>query len=112
MIKVGLIGCSKSPRNYSQEAGEKGGGASEMSLLPFVSVIVPCRNEEGFISLSLDSILASDYPQDRLEVLVVDGMSDDGTDEIVREYAKRHPTVRNGAKAHALQLGVENGKSV
>src|SRR6266516_3744543 len=40
------------------------------------------------------SILANDYPHDRLEVLVVDGMSDDGTREVVAPYAERHPSIR------------------
>ena len=50
---------------------------------PFVSIIVPCRNEERYIGACLDSILAGDYPRDRLEVLVVDGLSDDRTREIL-----------------------------
>ena len=61
---------------------------------PFVSVIVPCRNEARYIARCLDTILATDYPHDRLEVLVADGRSDDGTREIVSEYAARRPVVR------------------
>lgn len=45
---------------------------------PFVSVIIPCRNEEKFIGKCLDSIITNDYPKEGLEVLVVDGMSEDG----------------------------------
>lgn len=55
-----------------------------------VSIIIPCRNEEKFIAQCLDSILANDYPKDKLEVLVCDGMSEDGTREIVREYSMKH----------------------
>lgn len=44
-----------------------------------VSIIIPCRNEEKFIGKCLDSIIAQDYPKDKLEVLVVDGMSEDRT---------------------------------
>ncbi len=61
---------------------------------PFVSVVVPCLNEERYIAACLDSILASTYPHDRLEVLVVDGMSGDRTRPLVAEYAERHPAVR------------------
>ena len=61
---------------------------------PFVSVIVPCRNEARYIERCLDTILATDYPHDRLEVPVADGRSDDGTQDIVRAYALRHPVVR------------------
>jgi glycosyltransferase involved in cell wall biosynthesis len=59
-----------------------------MSLeLPFVSVVMPVRNEAGFIARNLEAVLAQDYPADRLEVLVADGMSDDGTRDIVRQFA-------------------------
>jgi glycosyltransferase involved in cell wall biosynthesis len=54
---------------------------------PYVSIIVPCRNEGRWIAPCLDSILANDYPHDRLEVLVVDGMSTDETRSIVERYA-------------------------
>ena len=65
-----------------------------MSTQPSVSIVVPCRNEERYIVECLDSILACDYPHDRLEVLVVDGMSDDGTRATLTDYATRHPEVR------------------
>ena len=45
-----------------------------MLQLP-VSIVIPCRNEEGYIGACLDSILTSDYPPDRIEVLVADGQS-------------------------------------
>lgn len=54
---------------------------------PFVSVIMPIRNEENFIVKALDAVLGQDYPADRMEVLVVDGMSDDGTRDVVRRMA-------------------------
>ncbi|MBZ5644092.1 MAG: glycosyltransferase, partial [Acidobacteriia bacterium] len=50
-----------------------------MDNLPLVSIVVLCRNEEEFIGRCLDSLLANDYPKDRLEVFVADGMSQDGT---------------------------------
>jgi len=62
--------------------------------LHFVSVIIPCRNEAKWIGKCLKSVAANDFPKDRLEVLVVDGMSDDGTRAIVEEAAKRYPFVR------------------
>ncbi len=61
---------------------------------PLVTIVVPCRNEERYIVECLDSILACDYPSDRLEVLVVDGMSDDGTRTVLAHYATRNPLVR------------------
>ena len=61
---------------------------------PAVSVVIPCRNEERYIGPCLDSLLECDYPLDRLEVLVVDGMSDDRTRDIVRQYAADHSFIR------------------
>ena len=61
---------------------------------PLVSVIMPVRNEEDHLARSLDSILANDYPRERLEVIVIDGRSSDRSTDIVREYALNHPNVR------------------
>lgn len=58
-------------------------------MYPMVSIIMPIRNEAGFIRRSLGAVLAQDYPQECVEVLVVDGMSDDGTREMVRETFER-----------------------
>jgi glycosyltransferase involved in cell wall biosynthesis len=60
----------------------------------FISVIMPCREEECHIGKALRSILANDYPRHRLEVLVVDGMSTDGTRQVVAALAEEHPCVR------------------
>lgn len=60
---------------------------------PFVSVVIPCRNEEAYIAACLDSILAADYPHDRFQILVVDGQSNDGTREVLSRYVTRHPCV-------------------
>jgi glycosyltransferase involved in cell wall biosynthesis len=49
------------------------------TLRPFVSVVIPVRNEAGFIGRSLGAVLAQDYPHDRMEILIADGMSTDGT---------------------------------
>src|SRR6185503_16601724 len=77
------------------------------ATLPFVSVVMPCRNEERFIEKCLASILATDYPGDRFEVLVVDGMSEDRTRDLVSLIASRDPRVRlvdNPARTTPLAL--------
>src|SRR5688572_9759462 len=61
---------------------------------PFVSVVIPIRNEERFIARTLDRILNEDYPADRLEIIVADGMSDDATRQIVAAYVRRDARVR------------------
>jgi glycosyltransferase involved in cell wall biosynthesis len=80
---------------------------------PFVSVLLACRNEEKYIARCLDSILVNDYPKDRLEILVMDGMSMDRTRGIVREYAKRCSSLRlldNPARSFpaAMNTGIRN----
>lgn len=60
---------------------------------PFISIIIPCRNEENYISRCLDFVLAQDYPGDKVEILVADGMSTDDTKKILLDYVKHHPTV-------------------
>jgi glycosyltransferase involved in cell wall biosynthesis len=61
---------------------------------PLVSVVVACRNEARWIEYCLDSVVKNDYPGDRVEILVVDGDSDDGTQEILRQYARRCSRIR------------------
>jgi glycosyltransferase involved in cell wall biosynthesis len=63
-------------------------------LFPLVSVIMPVRNEGKFITECLDAVFEQDYPHDRLEVFVVDGMSTDSTPDIVRSYQGRQPPIR------------------
>jgi len=50
-----------------------------------VSIIIPCRNEERYIEKCLETILSQDYPKEKLEVLVVDGASEDRTKEVIEE---------------------------
>jgi glycosyltransferase involved in cell wall biosynthesis len=61
---------------------------------PRVTSVIPCRNEVRYIGPCLESLIRCDYPKDRLEVLVCDGMSDDGTREIVAGYSARHGFIR------------------
>lgn len=81
-------------------------------IMSFVSVIIPCRNEKKFISKCLDSIIKQDYPKDNLEVLVIDGMSEDGTKEISKSYAEKYPffqLLENPKKftPFALNIGIK-----
>ncbi len=61
---------------------------------PPISVVMPVRNEAAFIARSLGAMLAQDYPPDRVEIIVVDGQSDDDTRRIVAGIAARDPRVR------------------
>jgi len=64
------------------------------SASPFVSVILPCRNESGYIEDSLKSILAQEAPEGGFEVLVADGVSNDGTREYLERLSAENPRVR------------------
>lgn len=82
-----------------------------MGVFPFVTVVVPCRNEEKHIARCLQSILNNDYPPERIEILVVDGMSEDQTREIVARYSARYPMIRivDNLKKHipaAMNAGI------
>jgi succinoglycan biosynthesis protein ExoA len=49
-----------------------------------------CRSEKHSIAECLDSLIANDYPKERLELFVSDGMSEDGTRAILESYSKKH----------------------
>lgn len=75
---------------------------------PFVSVIVPMRNEARHIGRCLDAILAQDYPPDRFEVLVVDGDSDDDSRAVLATYGARIRVLRNPQRIvpTAMNIGI------
>ncbi|HQC15441.1 MAG TPA: glycosyltransferase family 2 protein, partial [Mesotoga prima] len=83
--------------------------------LPKVSVIIPARNEENFIEKCIESFLTCDYPGELIEVIVVDGMSEDRTREIVTEISGRDDRVLlvdNERKITpvAMNLGIKASK--
>jgi succinoglycan biosynthesis protein ExoA len=63
-------------------------------VLPFVTVVMPVRNEADYIANSLGAVLEQDYPADLMEIIVADGMSTDATREVVRSLQARYPNVR------------------
>lgn len=65
-----------------------------MPELPFVSVVIPCRNEFKYIAGLLDSIVTQDYPKEKLEIIIADGMSDDGTRNIIKEYSEKYQYIK------------------
>lgn len=62
--------------------------------LPLVTIAMPCLDEEAFIEPCLRSVLAQDYPADRIEVLVADGRSGDRTREILSRLSAEDPRIR------------------
>jgi cellulose synthase/poly-beta-1,6-N-acetylglucosamine synthase-like glycosyltransferase len=77
-----------------------------------ISVIIPCYNEERFIGKALEK-LAGQYPAEYYEILVVDGMSEDHTREVIAEFQQSYPElsikiIDNPARTipNALNLGI------
>lgn len=60
-------------------------------MLPRVSVIVPCLNEEKTIQLLLNALLNQTYPLNLLEVVIADGLSEDRTRDVICEFQTSHP---------------------
>src|SRR5690606_13280472 len=58
---------------------------------PMVTILIAARNEESRIRKCLDCLVAQDYAPDKLQFIVVDDRSQDGTAGILREYADRWP---------------------
>jgi glycosyltransferase involved in cell wall biosynthesis len=65
-----------------------------MSSAIFVSVLIPCRNEARFIGACLESVVRNTYPRASFEILVVDGMSTDGTRDIIVDLCRQYDCVR------------------
>jgi glycosyltransferase involved in cell wall biosynthesis len=78
---------------------------------PTISVIIPTRNETRFIDRCLRSIFASDAVPGGMEVIVVDGMSEDDTRRILADWARRQPNLRvldnpQGIVPTAMNIGI------
>jgi len=64
-----------------------------MNEAPFVTIAMPCLNEEAYIEECIRSVQAQDYPRDRMEILVADGGSIDATREILHRLSKEDPRI-------------------
>jgi len=82
---------------------------------PMVSMIVVVRNEAKYIKKCLTSLIQQDYPKSRYEIIVVDGMSTDGTRDIIQQIAKTEKRIRlfNNPKlilASGWNIGIKKAK--
>ncbi len=79
-----------------------------MEQHPLVSVVIPMRNEAAHIGRCIDSVLAQDYPPDQIEVIAVDGSSDDGSTNILRGYGRRVQVLPNPQRIvpTAMNIGI------
>jgi glycosyltransferase involved in cell wall biosynthesis len=62
----------------------------DFSTKPFVSVLLVTRNEKNYISKSLLSLVNQTYPRNRYEIIIVDGMSDDGSFELIKSLVDNY----------------------
>lgn len=82
---------------------------------PTVTVAVPCWNEEKTVERTINSLLALDYPKDKITIFAVDDGSTDGTWEILQKF-KEYSNVKifkkeNGGKHTAVNYVIENSDS-
>ncbi|HJP63944.1 MAG TPA: glycosyltransferase [Mucilaginibacter sp.] len=85
-----------------------------------VTVLIAARNEENNISLTIDDLLAQDYPMELTEIIIVDDHSTDSTANIIRSYAGKgvkllqlnedQPLNSYKKKAIANAIGLSNGE--
>lgn len=86
-----------------------------MGGMPFVSVIIPLRNEKRFMEQILEPCLQQDYPKERVEFIFVDGMSTDGTRDVIAAYAGQYPFIKlfNNPQCivpTAMNIGIREAK--
>jgi len=60
---------------------------------PFISIVVASYNRDNILSISLKSLLESDYPKDSFEIIFFDNNSNDNTSIIVESLKEKYPTV-------------------
>jgi len=80
-----------------------------------ITIIIPVKNEANYILNLLNNIVQQIYPKDLMEVLVIDGISNDGTREIIEKYSKNYNFIKLLDNPHhtvpyALNIGIKHAK--
>lgn len=83
--------------------------------LPSVTVIVPCYNEERTAAKTIESLLALDYPKDKLRILAINDGSTDGTRQAIEAFSG-NPQIEiihkeNGGKHTVLNIGIKKANT-
>lgn len=84
---------------------------AEIDATPLLSVVVPCRNEVSFVRDCIASIAQAEYPREKLEIIAVDGMSEDGTREALDDLTLTIPNLKvvpnpDRTTPHAFNRGI------
>lgn len=110
-IYIGLVAITFYVLSYFDDKRRKKDYFTDKEL-PTVSVIIPAYNEEESIARTIESILASDYPN-KFEIIVIDDGSKDDTFKIAKKYSRKGVKVftkENGGKGAALNFGLSKAK--
>ncbi len=104
---LALIVYFRIKKEFFEDPGE--------DFLEGLTVIVPVYNEEETIASTMDSLLSNGYPDDKLEILVVNDESTDGTLKVVEEYKKKFKQVTvfskpNSGKADSVNQAIKKAK--
>lgn len=80
------------------------------------SIIIPCRNEREYIEKCISSIEFQHYEKELIEIIVIDGLSTDGTREILSDLSQKNDRLRvfDNSKLytpHSLNIGIKNAKN-
>lgn len=81
-----------------------------------VSIIVAVRNEEIYINKCLDSLLNQNFPHEKYEIIVIDGMSEDRTREVLDMYRSRYPDMirtfdnPNRIQSYGRNVGIKKAR--
>ena len=87
-------------------------------LLPNITIVVAARNEESNLQQLLKSLVEQDYPNEKMEIVIVSDRSTDGTWQIINDFSNLYPFVKGikledinddlTPKKHALTCGIKN----
>ncbi len=109
-LLISFISHNKNKSNQEPQA------SVHKDCLPEVTIAVPCYNEEKSLAATLTSLLALDYPENKLHILVVNDGSIDETSNIAHKFASEYKQItaldkENGGKASAMNMALSNSNS-